>query len=162
MLLHSVFHIITQDRTPGTGPPGQDSRTGHPRQDRIARTWKTGQESQDKTPGTGHLGQHIQDRTPGNEQPGKDTQERLPETKKTLKGRAEHANLFKIYPSCFTGLIPTKILIHSGIFQPPLNKTPHKKLKKLQITIWKGGLWFRSILLPKKFKDRLTKFAVEG
>jgi hypothetical protein len=69
---------------------------------------------------------------------GKDTRERTPRTrhpgqvtwaKKTVKGRAEHANLFKFYPPFFTDLIPTKIFIHTGIFQPPLSKTPHKNLK---------------------------------
>ncbi len=143
----------SQDRTPGTGYLGWDTwdrspREGHPGQDtqgRTPRTGYSGQDTRDRTPGKEPITGHSrQDKTSGAGHPGQDIRGRTPRTghlgqenwtgKLDRKGKTDQFLLgiltwSNFYPPCFTGLIPTKIFICTGIFQPPLSKTPHKNLK---------------------------------
>jgi hypothetical protein len=121
-----------QDRISMTGHPGQDiydrtSMTGHPLQDIDDRTSKKGypgQDIQDSTSGTGHHGQVTEDRLPRIV-----TWNRIGRTDQFLLGKPTWLNC---YPPCFTGIIPTKRFIHTGIFQLLLVLSKHliKKFKK--------------------------------
>ncbi len=157
-----------QDKPPGTGHPGKDTRdrtpgTVHwdstPGQDTWDRTPGTeglGEDTRDRTHRTGHTGQDTQDRTARTWQPGQDTRDEIP--LKDIRDRSsgtgklgqdrgqtssyQECNMGELYPPCFTGLIPTKIFIHTGMFWELLSKTPHKNFENYKFTICVSGFWF--------------------